>query len=928
MQSYFVQLLFICMDGRNYGVACAVFSTTIFSICYRAPAHGCVQYALGLILLYTAVIVCFAVQGCMDNNVRSLFNKVSRAEYGRTGHSRTPTLQMRAFISAATSAHFIDRDPIQFVHAIARNCKYSSGDTTSIQLQPSLAGADSSPQPASLVPAKRNGDGSIKARGSGSVPQAVISADVPDAQAGPSKSQSATASEEPDLPEEAVKIVHALVHRLAESFKACKRQLNRPPRPVAPADFKRRILENAWSLAPSHEAPFMLALSLHMLLNYILNYPRILPLIMAESSTISGLAPVPEGGPDAHPLLLLILGALPTLVWGMHGLASIYAPFLLSTIVRIACALHMRSTDYSSQVVGLAMSQIRCYRSALEANFKPTAETVSALAAKHQAFLPIGDPMASHRLQLFASILFHLTADGTRCPALSQSAVELVRSAGGVHTLPLALEAVNYARKEGTTAAVVLLAVLSRLLRAGQATLPTRIAGFARQLMRAGRAAATAGDYQESQRAMRLAGSLPAFERWTATGGRADMSATTQQPPPAELAAAVLAAASAAVNDLTALHPAMAHLIPGGASGQSGSDGGGGGGLSDMMVQMRYGAALPGASPLVPDITGRLRDLFWSDVGDGLVGDDRGHAAGAEDMEGVLDVPLDDAVDADFEEHREYMDSVLEDADQDDDEVEVPPYDAGMNNSAGGHGAGGQSSEDEMHAVNQEEEDDDEDDAESDDDGDGDDGGAEPADALGGAGVEYEVGHRSDDDVGGGMPEGAVDAMMQAEDEGMAAGHVGGEADLEDERLWDLTELQVRGPNYREHVQVGDMAGGGGVDGGPGPVADGGEEEMAMEETEAMIAEMEAEMHADVDGTLRNLAFPDADDELEEEDADMAEAEEQQAAHNMAVIGGLDPLQDVPFLDPFDMEGAMPLLGCMPHLFVCVMVASIEWTRH
>lgn len=852
----------------------------------------------------------------MDLSVCSLFNKVTRAEYSRSGASRPPTLQMRAFISAATSANFIDRDPLQFVHAIARNCKYAPGDTTSIQLRPELAGVTNSTPVTNMVPAKRNGDGSIKARGAN--PTAASQA-APAPAMSPASTSAAAAADRP-LPEEVVQTVQALVQRLVESYKACKRQLNRPPRPVAPADFKRRILENAWSLAPSHDAPFMLALSLHALLNMVLRFPKVLPVIMAESSTISaGLPALQEDGPDVHPLILLIFGGLPPVIWGMHGLSSIYSHFLLATIVRLACALHMRSTEYSSQVVALAMSQIRSYRSTLEASFKPTAEAVSGLATKHQAFLPAGDAMASHRLQLFASILFHMTADGTRCPALSQSAVTLVRKAGGVQALPLALEAVNYARKEGTVAAVVLLAVLSRLLRAGQATLPTRIAGFARQLMRAGRAAASAGDFQESQRALRLAGSLPAFERWTAAGGRVEVSpASTQQqaePVPTELAAAVLTAVSAAANDLTSLHPAMAHLIASGSNGQSNGNGERGSSLSDMIQTLRYGVGASDVSQAFP-LSG-LRELFPSMTDDGGAGEGRGGDAG--EMDVGLDAQLDDAVDADFEEHREYMDSVLEDADQDDDEVvDVPQYDEGMNNPAGGHGGDGDSSEDEMHGENDDDEDDDDDVDDDDSDGGGDGAGAvvDPVRDLNvGAG-----GGTSDDEGGSDVPGEVMNAMLEPEAAGLVPHNVlapgnGDAMDLEDAQA-QLADIQAVAQEL--HDQVGGAAHHDGVAGEP-EAGEDGDEEMAMEETEAMIAEMEADIHADVQGALHDLAFPVVDDELEEEDVEMAAADEQvQAAQHMADINAVDDVHDAPFLDDFDVDGVVPPL--LPGLYMGVAV--------
>lgn len=855
----------------------------------------------------------------MDINVCSLFNKVARADYGRSGSSRTPTLQMRAFISAATSANFVDRDPLQFVHAVSRNCRYAPGDTTSIQLRPALAGIEAAAPASSIVPAKRNGDGSIKARGTSS----TVSAEAtPTAAASPASSSAAGAADQP-LPNEAVQTIRAVVQRLTDSFKACKRQLNRPPRPVAPADYKRRILENAWSLAPSHEAPFMLALSLHALLNFILRYPKALPVIIAESSSISGLPAMPEGSPDVHPLLLLIFSALPPIVWGMHGLSSIYSHFLLATVVRIACALHMRSTEYSSQIVALAMSQMHVYRGSLDANFKPTPDTLVTLATKHLAFLPAGDAMASHRLQLFASILFHMTADGTRCPALSQSAVALVRSAGGVQALPLALEAVNYARKEGRMAAVVLLAVLSRLLRAGQATLPARIASFARQLMRAGRAAASAGDFQESQRALRLAGSLPAFERWTASGGRAEAgTAASPQPAaplPTDLAAAVLTAISAAANDLTSLHPAMAHLIAGGTTTPGNGDGGRGAGLSGMIQSLRYGVGAADASQAMP-LSG-LRELFPNIGDDGVAGDGRDGDGG--EMDAALDAQLDGGFDADFEEHREYMDSVLEDADQDDDEALDPPQFAeGMNNPDGGHRGDGDSSEDEMHAGN--EEDDDEEDDDDDSDGEGGGAAAGGNGDLNGDNGGYVEAHSSDDDGAGDVPDDVIDAMLAEDDGGIGAHDVlapgeGDEMDLEEAQA-QLADMHAAAQELHDHVGAVRH---GGVAGEAGGV-DNGDAEMAMEETEAMIAEMEADMHANVPERFPALPFPMADDELEEEDAEMAAADQQvqaeqhmadlEAEHDAAFLdddidADLQAEHDAAFLD--DVDGALAALGLL-----------------
>ena len=641
------------------------------------------------------------MQELCENVVRSIF---VRSSGGRAVQNvRQYAMPLRNFLSSAAAEGHLDRHPAAFSCAIARICELVPGDSTTLRLRappagpssasvaikpaaekagdpsgpgsgsgsgatgaaPSSGGGSQGSKRSSLVPAKRNGDGKVKHRSSDATSSEACAREGSSSSAG-----DASTDGSPQLPPAFTQTITAVVRKLADAYSACISDTNKTAGKSSskPVDARRRLLENAWCMHEQNAPQFRVALALHVLVQFILRYSAALPAIMAASAELQ-LPPAAEGGastsggassPGAPPLLDLVLFRLPPAVVGLTGMPALFSPLLMNSMVRFASAVNMRSAELGSTLVSLVFAEMKEYRAALEAS--PPAGKISSKCA----FMPVADAAVASRLHVFTELLHALTSSGATpwAASTSRSTARLMRDGGAVETLPQILETVNFGSRPGGESALRLLAVVAGAVHVDQKGL-SRIRAFIQQQVLQGPrfAGATLQRLHEQGQGMLRSSALLA-------GLDAASSTPSVAVAAAEFAANMHMSVSTSNADLATLHPYFLRgmLMHGARSNSRGTSsiislmrdalGGVAGGGPRSMWMSHPAQPLPDAHDEQAFDEEEEQEAFTAAVQREMAGG--GGAA---------------ALDEDFEEHRTYIDSVLEDADQHG-EGEPPEYPA------------------------------------------------------------------------------------------------------------------------------------------------------------------------------------------------------------------------------------------------------------
>lgn len=330
----------------------------------------------------------------------------------------------------------------------------------------------------SLVPAKRNGDGKVKHR----VSDATISeASIPEASS--STGEGSVASGANGLPASFNNTIATVIQKLADACGACIANASKAAKSSKPVDARRRLLENAWSMNAQNAPQFRVAMNLHILVQFILRYRVALPAIMAASSDLQ--LPGSHGKalqPSAHPLFELILFKLPPAVLSLSGLPSMYSPLLVSSMVRFAAAVNMRSKELGGSIISLVFAQMKKYRAALDAT--PPSGKISG---KH-AFMPVPDAAVTYRMHVYTELLQMITSSSVAPWGgnMSRDAARALRDAGAVSILPQILETVSFGGRAGLENAMKLLGVLAGAVHVDQNGV-SKIRSFMQQALRGSR---------------------------------------------------------------------------------------------------------------------------------------------------------------------------------------------------------------------------------------------------------------------------------------------------------------------------------------------------------------------------------------------------------------------------------------------------------